>query len=256
MNGPKVLTLDIETSPHKSWHFDTFRVNISPQQIIEPSRIVCWAAKWQWKKNILFHDENQTSHSDMIESIVHLIDEADVVVTYNGDGFDLPWIDWERKLWDIPKPSPFVSVDLYKVVRRSFRNAPARRSLDYITRRLSLTGKLQHEGYFPLWLAMSGNDGTEARKAWNTFRKYNKQDVFTTEELYYVLHDEITNMPHLALFNEEAPTSSLSCPACLSTRITRQGYKRTKTRRYPQYKCSDCGKWFSQTRSDMGTGTA
>ena len=251
--GPRILTLDIETSPHKSWHFDTFRVNINPIQIIEPSRIVCFAAKWADKKQIIFQDENKTSYSDMIEHMIRLLDEADVVVTYNGDEFDLPWIEWERKLWRIHKPSPFVSVDLYKVVKKNFKRGPARRSLDYITSKLELTGKLHHEGYFPLWIAMSGDDPDLAKRAWNIFRRYNKRDVLTTEELFYALEDDITNMPHLALFGAEDDVDvPFCCPACLSTHFTRQGYKRTKTRRYPQFQCQECGKWFSQNRSDMG----
>lgn len=255
MTGPKVLTLDIETSPHLSWHFDTFRVNINPIQIVEPSRIVCFAAKWEDKRRIIFQHEDQSSHSDMVEHMVRLLDEADVVVTYNGDEFDLPWIEWERKLWGIAKPSPFVSVDLYKVVKKNFKRGPARRSLDYITKQLHLTGKLQHEGYFPLWLAMNSDDPVEAARARRIFTRYNKRDVLTTEELKFALADDITNLPHIALYGDETEVP-MSCPACNSENYTRQGFKRTKVRRYPQFKCSDCGKWWSQNRSDMGVSAS
>lgn len=254
--GPRILILDIETSPHKSWHFDTFRVNINPNQIIEPSRIVCFAAKWRGKKQIIFQHEGQTTHSDMVEHMVRLLDEADIVVTYNGDEFDLPWIEWERKLWGIPKNSPFISVDLYKVVKKNFKRGPARRSLDYITSQLELTGKLHHEGYFPLWLAMTGSDLQAAERAKRIFRRYNKRDVFTTEELLEALWDDVTNIPHLALFDDDVEDVPLCCPVCMSFNFSRQGYRRTKTRRYPRFQCNDCGKWFSQNHSDMGVTSA
>ena len=34
------------------------------------------------------------------------------------------------------------------------------------------------------------------------------------------------------------------CPTCQSTHVTRQGFKVSRTRKYRQYKCQDCGSWF------------
>jgi hypothetical protein len=258
MSGPKILTLDIETSPNLSWHFDTWHVDIAPIQIVEPSRMLCFAAKWEENKRIIFHHERETTHSDMVEHAVRLLDEADVVVTYNGDNFDLPWIEWERKLNGLTKPSPFVSVDLFKVIKREYKKAPARRSLDYITSQLGLTGKLQHKGYFPLWIDMNSDDEAVREKAHRTFRRYNKRDVLTTEELKFKLEESITNIPNVALYappTDPDPETRPPCPKGHDAAI-RQGYKRTKTRRYRQYQCGVCGVWFSDTRSESGVGAA
>ena len=251
---PRILTLDIETSPHLSWHFDTYRVDIRPIQVVEPSRIICVAAKWHDQKKVMFVSEWQMGHAEMIQTVRDWLDEADVVVTYNGDNFDLPHLRWAMDLHGVERPSPFVSVDLYKVLKREYKKAPVSKSLDYLTRRLSLTGKLAHEGYFPLWLKMNGSD---PEKALRVFTRYNKRDVVTTEELFDLSEHLVPNIPAAALYDdsEDVQNPGLTCPAG-HTEFTRQGYKRTKTRRYPQYKCSVCGRWFSETRSDFGVSSA
>jgi hypothetical protein len=253
-DGPKILTLDIETSPNLSWHFDSYKVDIRPIQNVEPSRPICWSAKWADRAKVLFHSEVQDSHAAMLDHIAALMDEADVVVTYNGDRFDLPKLRWAFERWGVKKPSPFVSVDLYKVVKREFGNGPLSKSLAYITDQLQLTGKLEVGGYFPLWLAMSGPDPDAAKKAWAKFTRYSKRDTQTTDELRERLTPYITNLPALTLFSDDE--EALACPACKSDNYQRRGHAYTKTRRYPRFFCTDCGKWFRGVRSEKGAGVA
>ena len=89
MTGPKILTFDIERCPHLSWHFGTRDVRITPVQNVSPSRTVCWAAKWRDGKRVLFHGEWEDSREAMLQGIRDLLDEADVVVGYNSDNFDI-----------------------------------------------------------------------------------------------------------------------------------------------------------------------
>lgn len=254
-DGPKILTLDIETSPNLSWHFDSWKVDIRPIQNVQPSRIICWSAKWADKSRVLFHSELQDSHSAMLDHIAGLMDEADVVCTYNGDNFDLPRLRWAFEQWGVAKPSPSVSVDLYKVVKREFKGAPLSKSLAYITDQLQLTGKLEVGGYFPLWLAMSGTDPDAARKAWRLFTRYSKRDTLTTDELRIRLSPYITNLPALSLYSDDELDAPV-CPACNSDNYQRRGSAFTKTRKYPRYQCQDCGKWFKGVRSEKGAGVS
>ena len=48
----KILVLDIETSPHTGFHWGLFQQNISLNQLIESSTVLCWAAKWLNKNKI------------------------------------------------------------------------------------------------------------------------------------------------------------------------------------------------------------
>ena len=254
-DGPKILTLDIETSPNLSWHFDSWKVDIRPIQNVEPSRIICWSAKWADQRKVLFHSESQDSHAAMLGHISYLMDEADVVCTYNGDGFDLPWLRWEFEQAGTPRPSPYVSVDLYKIVKREFKKGPMSKSLAYITDRLQLTGKLEVGGYFPLWLAMNSDDPDAARKAWAKFTRYSKRDTLTTDELRVRLAPYITNLPALSLYSDDELETPV-CPACGSDDYQRRGSAYTKTRKYPRYQCNGCGKWFKGVRSEKGAGVS
>lgn len=253
MTGPKILTLDIETSPALVWTFELRNVNIGAHQIEQPTRMLSFAAKWLDDKRVIYFSEFHDGRDTMIRAVHALLDAADVVVTYNGDNFDLPHISREIDLFNLEQtdpdlrllePSPFVSVDLYKVVKKHQKWLSHK--LSYITESLGMTGKLQHYG-FELWLdCMRG-----VAKAWNVFRRYNKQDVVTTEELLLHCWSKITNMPSPALFEEEPELQPLTC-ICGSQNVHRRGWARTKTRRYPRFQCQDCGKWSRDTRSDRG----
>lgn len=252
MTEPKVLTVDIETSPHLCYSFQTFNANISMTQIVKPTRMTCFAAKWLGGKTI-FMSEYHHGTPAMVEGLHRLMSEADVVVTYNGDRFDHLHINREFHSLGLQPPSPFISVDLYKVIKK--REKWASHKLAYITEQFALSGKMTNDGW-RLWLAVEGVYGEEAqKKAWNQMRRYNRRDVLTTEELFEEYRPYVTNLPNADLFNEE-PSTTLGCPNCQSLHVTRQGYRRTKTRRYPQYQCQGCGKWFSETRSDGAAGAS
>ena len=249
--GPRILAMDIETSPHKVWTFNTYKAFIPPIQIIDPTRVISWAAKWHGKPGVLFASEYH--NLDHIHSMWTLLDEADVLVTYNGNRFDIPHLNREFQRRGMGQPSPYVSVDLYRVIKRD--QIWASHKLAYLTEQLGLSGKLENGG-FQTWLdCLQSEDAERQRRAWNKMRRYNKRDVVTTEELFDEVRHLVTNIPHTALYTG-AKHLNPACPQCESENVTQQGYRRTKTRRYARYQCQDCAKWFSETRSDMGTGTS
>lgn len=254
MSGPRILIFDIETSPHLSWHFGTRNLNIRPEQIKQPTRMICWAAKWYLEKPIYFRSEYHHCTEDMVQTLWKLLDEADMTVTYNGDKFDHPHAAREFRLMELSKPSPSISVDLYKVIKKN--EVYASHQMGYISGQLELPGKLSHSG-FRMWREAMGDFGEEAQhKAWGLMRRYNRQDLLPTEALFTEYLPVIPNLPSAGLFadpfTDEHPLPVCPNPLCLSTHVVRQGYKLTKTRRYRQYQCQDCRRWFSETRSEMG----
>lgn len=265
----KVLTIDIETAPHLCYSFNLWNTNIAPIQIVEPSRMISFAAKWEDSKRVIFESEfdftlDPTAYGPeelkmirelerpddrrrMVQRAFDLLDEADVVVTYNGDKFDLRRLGQEFRLAGLGQPSPFASVDLYKVIKAE--EEWASHKLAYITERYHLTGKLPNDG-FQLWLDCLAGDP----RAWRQMRRYNKRDVVTTEELKQACHDLKLNMPAAVLFSDE-PILEGSCPIC-GEQAQRRGYAYTKTRRYPRFYCAADKKWFRGNRSDRTAGIA
>ena len=226
---PKILFLDIETAPAIVYTWGLHDVNIGIEQIIKPSRIICWSAKWFGAKQILYRDERSGTKT-MLREMRELLCQAHAVVTYNGDGFDLQKLSGEFVFHRIPPAPPVASIDLFKTVK----------GLGYISGKLAFIGpylkigeKVRHEG-FPLWKACL--DGDDA--AWARMRDYNMQDTELLEGLYTLLRPYIRNHPYLG-------EGGLECPACQSRRGESRGTRRTRNYIVQRIQCRDCGSWYS-----------
>ena len=123
---PRVLTLDIETSPHIAYVWGLYDQRVATSQIVQPSRVLCVAAKWLDSSETIFLSEFHDGREAMIAGIWQLVDEADIVVGYNHVGFDMPHLNREWLLADYGPPSPYTNVDLYKVNRQQVRQQQTR----------------------------------------------------------------------------------------------------------------------------------
>ena len=234
----KTLVLDIETSPNVAHVWGLWQQNVSLDQLRESSFTLCWAAKWHGEKKVHFRNYNDP---EMVPHVHNLLDEADAVVTYNGDQFDLPTLHREILLAGYPPPSPTKSIDLCKVVKQKFR-FPSNK-LAYVTAELGLSGKLSHSGH-RLWVGVMADDD----KAWATMKKYNIQDVRVTEELYDRLVPWIDGMPNRRLYATDD-----ACPRCGAAELKREGHAYTRLGKYQRYRCGGCGGWSRSSRRDDGT---
>ena len=51
---PKILVIDIETAPASGYIWKLFDVNVSLSQLIDTSKVICFAAKWIGDKKVIF----------------------------------------------------------------------------------------------------------------------------------------------------------------------------------------------------------
>ena len=116
---------------------------------------MCWAAKWLGESDITFASVQHTDSKAMLSGIHQMLDEADAVIHYNGTKFDIPTLNKEFLLHDMPPPSPYKQIDLLRTVRSTFRFTSNK--LDYVTQQLKLGGKTKHEGH-ELWIKCMAND--------------------------------------------------------------------------------------------------
>jgi DNA polymerase elongation subunit (family B) len=229
---PKILTLDIETSPNVIDAWRLFDVSASLTQVREVSRVLCFGAKWYGKKSVEFYSEWDSSHGDMVEQAWRLLNETDILVTYNGPRFDVKHLQREFVLAGLGPPSPFKNVDLLQTARSQFRFASNK--LDHVAQQLGLGAKLKHDGH-ALWTLVLDGDS----KAQGRMQKYCVQDVKLTEALYDRLGPWIKNHPHFGLWTGEEK----SCFACGSTKLKQHGFTRTSLTVYALLQCDDCGAW-------------
>lgn len=234
----KILLLDIETSPHTVFAWGLFKQNISLSQVQDTSRVLCASYKWLGDKKTHFVSEWKEGVDEMLKELYNVIEEADVIVTYNGNRFDLPTLNKEFLLNGYKPPAPYKSVDLYRTVKTKFRFASNK--LDHVAQELGLGGKTSHYG-FQMWVdVMDGN-----RKAQKLMEQYNKQDVILLEKVYGVVLPWISNHP-----NHSHHSGRVSCPNCGGTHLQHRGYQISATGKKARYQCQDCGKWSQAAKAE------
>lgn len=247
----RVLLTDIETTPITVHTWSLRDLNVGLNQIIEHPRILGVGWKWYGQSATRYASEMQLGRAGMLAEVHEQLDKADVVVHYNGDRFDIPWVQGEFAREGLTPPSPFKSVDLYKVAKKNFR-FPSHK-LQYVSTALGLEGKYETGGH-DLWRRVMDGDEVADRK----MGRYCRQDVRLLEPLLDKMTPWLPNTVNMALLNG---VEGLACQKCGRPEFLRpKGTAYTATRAYPQYVCEPkrggCGGWTRDTRSIGGTKTA
>jgi hypothetical protein len=230
----KTLLLDVETSPLTVYCWGLREQDISLDQIIDTSFVLCWSAKWLGSDDIMFERtwKRKGSSKQMIQRIHSLLSEADTVVTFNGQKFDLPVLSKEFIMHGLGQPAPYANLDLLKVARSRFRFASNK--LQHLSTELGLGTKTPHEG-FMLWVKCMDLD----KDAWDAMTTYNKQDVLLLEKLYYRLLPWLKHAP-----NQSVVSGTACCPNCGSLQHQKRGFAYTTAGRFQRYQCTACGSWY------------
>lgn len=232
-----ILLLDIETYPALTWQWTLWDKFTPVERIVREGGLLSWAAKWYAEETVAFGAVWQGDN--WIEQLHELMCAADVIVTYNGNSFDLPWlrqvIELESGLGPV---SPFVSVDLFQTVRQ-FKFLS--KKLDYVVQKLDLGQKVKHEG-FSLWTKampeeLGGDNDAEAQER---MRAYNVGDVADTLEPLYDALLPWTRHPHVALYTDDGASR---CGRCGGLSLNEHGRSYTPLGVYRRYRCGDCKSW-------------
>jgi predicted RNA-binding Zn-ribbon protein involved in translation (DUF1610 family)/DNA polymerase elongation subunit (family B) len=240
----KILTFDIETSPHLSFHFNRWQENIPQNNTVDESSISCWAAKWYGEDEMMFMSKWGDGFEEMMAGIHGLLEEADAVIGFNSDKFDIKRVNAEFLRLGWPAPSPYGKIDLCKQAKKHFAFSSNR--LKDLLSELGLTPKLSTGGGMELWIDVYfGKKAAQKR-----MEEYNKQDVLSTEELYDYMLGWINPHPNWGLYvDDDDPT----CPNCGSDDIKKHKIRRTKVRKYQQWQCQNCGS-YHRGRKCLETG--
>lgn len=234
----RILLLDIETAPNLAHVWGLWNQNVGLSQLLESGYTLCWSAKWLGEKQVYFSSIRDGAKK-MIRQIHKLMDEADAIVHYNGNRFDVPTLNKDFLLNDLSPPSPAKQIDLLRVVKQRFR-FPSNK-LAYVSEALGIGSKVEHSGH-ELWVQCMAGDP----RAWAVMEKYNKQDTRLLERLFERLRPWVKNMPNHGLHN---PDNSEVCPKCGSESYQRRGLERTATCVYQRFQCCSCGGWFRSVRN-------
>lgn len=247
----RILLLDIETYPALTWQWSLWDKFTPVERIVREGGMLSWAAKWYAEPETEFSAYWSDGPQGMAERMHALLCDADAVVTYNGNRFDLPKLRTYVELDSGLGPaSPFTSVDLFNTVRH-VGGGMLSKKLGYVCQRLELGHKIDTGG-FSLWVdamptELGGNGDPEAQAR---MEEYNRGDVAgTLEPLYDALLPWIKGHPHVGLYVEDGTNR---CQRCGHTTLKRAGEARTPLGVYRRFQCETCWSW---SRGKTRTGT-
>jgi len=233
------MFFDIETSYCQGWFWQpSFNTQITYDQIIKDSAIICICWKWEGSKKVHHLEWNKGDDKRMINKFVKELAEADEVIGHNGDRFDLKWVR-TRLLFHGHKSIPEIrSIDTLKISRNKFK-FPSNR-LDAIGKYLGLGGKMDTGG-IQLWHDIIQKN---SKAAMAKMVKYCKRDVVLLEEVYKKLEGFTKHKTHIGIQEGNSPCS---CPSCANekTHMKRRFVSPTGTIKV-QLRCSnpECKRFF------------
>jgi hypothetical protein len=236
---PRILTIDLERIPGSLtmdvWEPRDFaRINyVHPDRWSQLPSTLCIGAKWLGERGTMFAAAWESDDPHHVARVAwDLVNEADAVITYNGRRADEKWLRQDWAVAGLGPPSPYRSVDLYRVVRREF--AFESNSLRHACERFGLPSKWGHYSAQEARAALAGETKAQSR-----MRRYNLQDVKITENLAVELGPWLAReWPHAGLSNN----LERCCWLCGSEALTQHGMTNTVLTRFALLRC-ECGAW-------------
>jgi hypothetical protein len=244
MNAPRIITLDIESSPIEAYVWGLFDQNIPVDFIKTDWTIFSYAAKVLGRKKVTYADTGGRGKKRvrddrlLMKGLWNLLNDADVVVGQNARRFDVRKINARFMFHGYGPPSPYRVVDTMIAAKKY--GAFTSQKLAWTSIYLTDTSKDPHRRFpgFELWRECLQDNAA----AWREMRRYNVRDVIATEKVYLKLRPWIDNHPNVGAYD---PSEKPLCPKCGSDHLIRQGSRVTTLQqgRYPRYQCQNCGGW-------------
>lgn len=249
LSMPNICYLDIEKSFNISGHWGAFKQNIFQSSKFRESHILsyCYAfnddkeikgsvlnakeLQEDFIKTVLSENPHTTIDELLVLELWSLFNNSDVIVAYNGRGFDVKEVNARFLQYGLPNPAPYKVIDPLQIVKEKFR-LPFK-SLKYVAEFLGVEQKLENEGN-KLWKKASVGD----EQALKDMLEYNKGDIVTLREVYKRLQGWSNNGTNLSLYSEHGAL----CPNCSSDKIEPLDgkYSYTAQRKYSVYRCTNC----------------
>lgn len=236
--GPKILAFDIEKEPMLVNTYDLKPKYIHHANIEREGELMSWAAMWVGEPNskvmCLSHrsERKKWNVKKLIEPLWDLMNEADILVSHFGEGFDEPELNAAFLDHGLKPPMPSKHRDTYKMAKRKF-NYPSY-SLGYLAKRLKLPHqKLDNGGMDIIRKCREGD-----LKAWKQFEEYNKGDVLCDIDLYRKLFPFDPKLNFSVFYGDDEIEQRCECSG---TVFTKDGYAYRNNGVYHRYRCKSCG---------------
>lgn len=247
--GPKILLLDLESTPSIAAVFGRFKVNVGLNAVVSEGG---WLLSAAWKflgdeqvSSVVLTPEEAVKADDsrIVARLYELFEEADWVVAHNGNAFDIPLFRTRLVVHGFGMHKAVKQVDTLQIAKKLKFNS---NKLDGLAQQLGLSRKLENSG-MTLWLdCMQGK-----QEALDTMQEYNEQDVALLEEVYLTLRAFNLKTPNAAHYHGDDKTR---CQACGSDDVEYTGNSVfTAASEFKEVKCNCCG---ARSRSRQNSMTS
>ncbi len=241
--GFKRLFFDIENSymiVKGIWHLGEQR--ILPENVISYGRIICISYKWQGSNKIHRLVWNNGCDKQMMKKFYSFIEEADEVVTHNGDNHDIKWIKTRFLVSGFKSMPELKSIDTLKIAKKfKFPSNKLVEIARYLEKEagFKIGTKLDHSGV-SMWDDVILRN---SKKQLAHMSRYCDQDVFLLERIFLFLEGYSKPKTNIAVFSGG---DKAECPYCGSDHIgikerTVSSAGAIKCRMY----CFDCVKTYT-----------
>lgn len=219
---------------------------IQPDRIVKDWSILCYSAKWLFEPEIMGEvvtpeEAINRDEKSIIGGIWKLMDEAQIIVTQNGNNFDLKKLNTKFLKHGYPPPSQYFSVDTLAVARSRFSFTSNK--LDELARIvLGIDGKIRM-GMADWDRCAEGNP-----EYLNKMLTYCKRDVAPLlEDLYLKFLPWISNHPNLNIYTNH---DGDCCPKCESSDLSWNIEYGTPQGLWTGFRCNACGATGRGTRKN------
>jgi len=252
-NAPKILLYDLETSMIKAYVWSIWNTNVNINSIIEDWYVICWSAKWLGTDTMInssVHTEGRMGYertrdneAAVILKLWKLVDEADILIAYNGKKFDRKKMNAKFLEYELPEPSPYKVIDPMLIVKGNF--ALTSNKMDFVTKYIDSNDAGKLTTNLQLWIDAMNDDTI----ALDRMQEYCDEDINVLERVYMAVRHWDKNAPNLALhYDDNTPR----CNGCGSTDLQPIPNKthNTNLSRFSIVRCNNCSK-ILRTRDNI-----
>jgi len=241
---PKILVLDVETSPILLFAWQLFKPRPNHTDIYQDWHLFSWAAKWLLDDQVfsdVLTSEEAKAHNDsrICKSLWEYINEADIIIAHNGKAFDVRKYNARFMLNGLKPPSPYTVIDTLLESRKMALHTTHR--LDYLSKLFGGSGKTNTPK--GLWRKCFAGDPESLL----LMEEYNKGDIFILEEAYLFMRPWIKSHPNVGvyMFADEP-----RCAVCGGKSLHEDGEVASNIGLYRTFRCNDCNS-FSKERKTL-----
>jgi len=233
---PKILMLDIETSPVIAKVWGLFDQNISLNQIEQDWYVLSYAAKWYGSDEMFYQDQRAAEplgdDSEILKGIHKLMNEADYLCGHNAKRFDVKKLNARFIKHSLPPIKQVPVIDTLLIARRVA--AFTSNKLEYLAKFLGCEDTKMCDRKFNgmlLWVETMKRNV----EAFDEMELYCKMDVIVLEQVYERLIPYDNSISFQAFHQKKICT-------CGGIEFKKNGFRYTRQGCFRVYVCVKCSK--------------